>query len=170
MPIDNMNGKRMNLSINFLTGHLDPLVYSGTEFQNVFKRNSIKNMYLCYHFRISVQQKHKIVTTLCVEKVLFFFDQTPNIDLQQINDTDILNLKNCSKMINFTWIGDKTLLSSFEAYASSQQRSNQYTTSSPFKSHAAAWAVDHHAHAEWIILCWAGQSHTAHSGSLYNHE
>jgi len=59
-------------------------------------------MYLCYHFRISVQQKYKIVTTLCVNKVSFFFDQTPNIDLHQINVADILNLKNCSKMINFT--------------------------------------------------------------------
>ena len=54
-------------------------------------------MYPSYHIRISVQQKHKILSTLCVEKVSLFFNQTPNSDLHQINITDILNKKSAAK-------------------------------------------------------------------------
>lgn len=54
---DNMNGKRMTLLINLLTtGHLAPLVYSGTKFQNLFKRISIK---ICISATILESQYNK---------------------------------------------------------------------------------------------------------------
>jgi len=57
MPTDNMNGNRMTLLINLLTtGHLGPPVYSGTTFQNLFKRNSIK---ICISATILESQYNK---------------------------------------------------------------------------------------------------------------